>query len=150
MKKIFLVALGIFCIGCVTVEIPRYIKEESPYRKTYYASFEEVLLAVTNALEETGWRVSELTNPSIYEEDKQIDESKGKQGLVFTEMRQTPLFLASRYLNLNVFLRSDGQTTDVEIRYMATTPTLFKTMTNHKNDAVVNKIFKHIDEHLNP
>ncbi len=148
MRKIICLILVFLCAGCVSVKVSRYIKEESPYKKNFYASFEETLLAVNKALEEFGWKVTETADPQTYERDQGLPGESVRQVLLFTEVRQTPLIVSSRYMNLNVFLRWDGQKTGVEIRYQAVTPVLVKDMRSQKNDAVVNKILDRIGELL--
>jgi len=148
MKKIILLWMAICCIGCVTVNIPKYIKDESPYKKKFYASFEKTMLATTNVLEGLGWKVTGTANPANYDREKDIKNNNIKQTLIFVEVKQTPLFVSSRYTNLNIFLRSDEQSTDMEIRYLAVTPAFFKDMQSHKNDKAVGKIFDRIEEIL--
>jgi len=147
MKKIWLgAALFIVCAGCVSVKIPKYLKDEFPYKKKFYASFDETLTATQQALLDNGWHISDMSSPSVFEQDQAPLDPQGKQILIFTEMRQTPIVLTSRYMSLNVYLLSADNSTDVEIRYLAITPMLFKNMENYKNDAVVNKIFDRITE----
>jgi len=51
-------------------------------------------------------------------------------------------------MSLNVYVREIGEGADVEIRYLAITPVLFKDTKSYRNDAVVNKVFNRIDSLL--
>ena len=146
MKKLFLVLVAILFAGCVTVKIPKYLQDKSPYQKKYYVGYEETLAATRQALFDSGWKVSEVTSPMAFEQGEITKEDDKKQALIFTEVRQTPLLLSSRYLSVNVYVRAADEGTDVEIRYLGVTPMLFKNAQNFKNDAVVNKIFDRISE----
>ena len=147
MKKIWWFMVFVICTGCVTVKIPKYLKDEFPYKKKFYATFDNTLTATKQALKETGWKITEMANPSTFEQDQSVN-SKVKQILIFTEIRQTPLILSSRYMSLNLYLRSLEDATDVEIRYISVMPMLFKNSENYKNDDVVNKIFDRISQLL--
>ena len=147
MKKIWWFLVFVMCTGCVTVKIPKYLKDGFPYKKKFYATFDNTLTATKQALKETGWKITEMANPSTFEQDQSVN-SKVKQILIFTEIRQTPLILSSRYMSLNLYLRSLEDATDVEIRYISVMPMLFKNSENYKNDDVVNKIFDRISQLL--
>ena len=145
MKKIIVGLLVFTLAGCVTVKTPNYIQSINPYEKQFFAPQEEVFKATTQALDELGWEVSEITSPSIYEQRAQGDESSAKQVLIFTEVRQTPLFLSSKYMNINVFLRPTDEGTEVEIRYASVMPVFFKSIESYRNDPVVKKILDRIE-----
>ena len=148
MKKIALLLAALILSGCVTVKIPKYIKDTAPYTKKFYANFEDALAAARQALGDEGWKISEVANPAIFEQTPATDPNK-KQIVIFTETRQTPFIFSSRYMTVNVFLRNADDGTDVEVRYAAVTPMLFKNTNNYKNDPVVNKILNRISELLN-
>ncbi len=144
MRKVIIGILLLSCIGCVTVRIPKYLKDEFPYKRKYYANFDNTLDATMQALKELGWSVSDTSHPAVFEQDVLEGEDQSKQILLFTDVRQTPLLLSSRYMSLNVYVWSAGNSTDVEIRYMAMTPALFKSVQSYKNDPVVYKVFNRI------
>ena len=150
MKKILLCFLLLSCFGCVTVKMPKYLKDEFPYQKKFYASYDDTLTATMDALKGLGWEISETSHPSVFEHG-QLSEAEGaRQILIFTEIRQTPLFLSSRYMSLNVYVRMAGnESTDVEIRYVSVTPMLFKNSQSYKNEGVVQNVFDRISELLN-
>jgi len=148
MKIISFFLAIVMCAGCVTVNIPKYIQEESPYKKKFYATFEKTMLATTKTLEELGWQVTGTADPASYDREKDLKDANIKQALIFVEVRQTPLFVSSKYTNLNILLQSDDQATDMEIRYLAVTPAILKDLKSRKNDKAVGKILDRIEELL--
>ena len=145
-KTIFLLVVALLA-GCVSVKVPKYVADKSPYKKKFYADFETTFAAAQEALKEGGWKISDVKHPSVFEQGAVL-EGEEKQALIFTEIRQTPLFLSSRYMSLNVFVRPADNGTEVEIRYLSVVPALFKNRESYKNDAVVNKVFNRISEIL--
>jgi hypothetical protein len=135
--------LSVFLLaGCVTVKVPKYLEEDFPYRQDFYANFDTTFNATSSALKELGWKITETTSPSVFNPQ---ETSPRKQVLIFTEIRQTPLFLASAYASLNAYLREiDEKYTQVEIRYILVMP-FFK---SYQNDAMVDKIFNKIKQNL--
>ena len=147
MKKITVLLAVLFLAGCVSVKIPKYLQDKFPYKKKFYADFETTLKAAEQALRDTGWKISETANPGAFEQGD-LSGNEAKQILIFTEVRQTPLILSSRYMNLNVFVRTADNGTEVEIRYASVVPVVFQGRENYKNDAVVEKVFNRISELL--
>ena len=153
MERFVNLLIGIFCLallsGCSTVEIPKYIKDVNPYDQTFYASFQNTLDATTKALEHYGWEIIETAEPSMFEHSKAVDSPTTKQILLFSQVRQTGLFLGSRYQRLNVILRSvqDGRT-DAELRYVTVSSIPFKSFTKYKKDAVAKRILDRIEYNL--
>jgi len=149
MKRIFVVLLILLICGCVTVKIPKYLEDEFPYRQSFNASFEKTFAATLKALKNTGWQVSETTSPLVFGPRKASDKSRKYEVLIFTEIKQTPLFLGSSYVTLNALLRStDPSHTDVEIRYLSMVAILFKTSKSYQNDKLVERIFDKIELNL--
>ena len=145
MKKFWIFFLLIWCVGCMTVKIPKYLKDEFPYKHKFYASFDDTLDATIQALNDSGWKVADTSHPAVFEQGIARSDVENKQILLFTDVRQTPLLLSSRYMSLNVYIFSSDETTDVEVRYMAVTPVLFRSAETYKNDPVVNKVFDRIE-----
>ena len=143
MKRVVYFLLVLALAGCVSVKIPKYLPEKFPYKKKFYADFETTLKAAEEALQDTGWKISDRTHPSLFEEGY-VAEDQVRQALIFTEVRQTPLFLSSRYMGLNVFVRAADQGVDVEIRYVSVVPVIFNNRQSYKNDAVVGKVLNRI------
>lgn len=141
--KFFLLFLGIpllFCMGCASVMVPQYIRDEYPYRKNLYADFGRVQEAVEEALKESGWQVAKTTDPALFERNKTPVDPQARQALIFTEIRQTALFLGTRYARMNIYLHAGPDTTtEVEVRYLTVTSVPFKSFYNHRNDRFVQK-----------
>lgn len=148
MRKMGLILLLVFLSGCVTVKIPKYLQDNFPYKKKFYAKYEETLTVTQQALKDSGWKVSEVANPTAFEREAETKTTPKQEILIFTEARQTPVFLFSRYLSLNVYVRSAGDSTDVEIRCISITTFLFMNFKSYKNDALANKLLDHISKLL--
>jgi len=135
-------------MGCASIAIPDYIQEESPYKKVYYASYEDVLSSVTDVLNDLGWKSKGNVDPRIYEFGRKTpDESK--QILILTELRQTPLFVGTRYAKLNIFIQSvDDNSTEVEFRYLRITSFAFNNFYRYKNDRLAQRIFNNVEKEL--
>ncbi len=146
MRRTILLGLAFVfvCAGCVTVNIPKYIQDKSPYKKTFYAGYEETLEAAQKALKETGWQVTDTVNPIAYEQQG-ASEAQAKQVLIFTQARQTPAILTSRYMSLNVYVRAIDSGAEVEIRYFSVTPVLLGRAKGYKNNLVVNRVFDRME-----
>lgn len=148
MKRFRVFALLFFLSGCASVIIPNYVKDEHPYQKKFYADFDIVSKAAVQTLMDLGWEVSRTGDPSVFEES-QIKE--GRQTLIFTEVRQTALFFATRYARMNIYLRAGtGNTTDAELRYLTMTSLPFKGFNNYRNDRFAQKFFAHLEALLEP
>ena len=57
-----------------------------------------------------------------------------------------PRILFSKYLNLNVYVRSLEDSVEVEVRYAKSTSILIKQFKGTKNDAYVNRLLDKIEE----
>ncbi|MBU1995567.1 MAG: hypothetical protein KKF78_00255 [Candidatus Omnitrophica bacterium] len=149
MKKIILILMVFVLCGCATVNIPNYIKDENPYKQKLYAEFDTTLKATVNTLNDFGWEVEEITKPSVFEITKEANK-ESQQVLLFTKVRQTAMFLGSRFTKMNVYVRSGSDNvTEVEIRCFTFNSVVFNKFTSYKKDRAVEKIFKHIQERLN-
>ena len=148
MRKFLLILLAIICAGCVSVSIPHYLNDKHPYQKKFYLGFKETAVATEKVLRDSGWIISGSSDPTVYEQNPTYDPSLGEQTLLFTDTRQTLMILFSRYTQLNVYLRSFSDGTEVEIRYIAVTPIPFKNFTSYRNDRLVRNLFNRIDREL--
>ena len=150
MKKIIIYSLFLISLtGCSTTHIPGYIVDKYPYKRIFTADFDQVLKAATQTFQDMGWAIAKTTHPSEYERDNGLEETPSQQILLFTEIRQTSLFIGTRYTRLNVYLReTQDKTTEVEIRYLTVNAFFFKTFYHYKNNKAVDRIFKHIQELL--
>lgn len=148
MKKSIFVLLFLLT-GCASVTIPNYIRDEHPYRKTFYAPFDTVLEATVHALEDSGWQVAKTTEPSVFERNKATDTPGVRQILLFTNVRQMPLILGTRYARMNVYLQSTpDNTTEIELRYLTVTSVSLKNFQNYRNDGYAQKFFTRIESLL--
>jgi uncharacterized protein YceK len=146
VKKIIIGLAVFFLVGCVTVKVPKYLQEDFPYRKDFTADFDRSFEATYSALKELGWSIAETTSPSAFDPAKAVSK---RQLLIFTEIRQTPLFLSSAYASLNAYLREiDKDHTQIEIRYLSVLPLPFKNVNSYQNDSLIQKIFARIEKNL--
>ncbi|HBR14706.1 MAG TPA: hypothetical protein DD723_04065 [Candidatus Omnitrophica bacterium] len=149
MRRIIYILIFLTFTGCATISVPNYIKDQNPYKKTYYSNFSDVLKATTEALEEAGWKVVNTSDPSVFEGNKASDDPQVKQLLLFTDIRQTSLFFATRYARINAYVLSGGnQTTELELRYITVTSVLFKKFYSYKKDRFVEHLLKTIEKKL--
>ncbi len=148
MRNFFLVLCAVVLTGCVSAKIPTYLNDNVPYKKNFYSSYDDTLSAVKQSLEDLGWKIASLSDLVVYEVQAATDDTDRKQILIFTEVRQTPFMLGTRYAKMNIFVRRLSETTEVEIRYVTITSTLLKSFENYKNDSAVARIFEHIEKLL--
>jgi len=146
MKRIFLI-LVLFCLGCTTTRIPAYIQDKNPYVKRFPAGFEATSAAVEQTLADMGWEIDETTDPIVYEQDR-INDLDEKQVLLLTTIRQTGMFLGTRYAKMNIYLRSKKEVSEVELRYVTITVTPLKTLTSYRNDSAAQRILDHVEKLL--
>lgn len=148
MKKIFLILIMIFLTGCASVNIPKYIVDENPYKKKFYSEFETTLKVTVSTLKDFGWEVEEITKPSVFERAKDLGV-ENQQVLLFTNIRETSMFLGSRFARLNVYVRSGTDNiSEVEIRCITVNSVVYNKFTSYKKDSAVERIFDKIQEHL--
>ncbi len=148
MKRVIVLFFMLFFVGCVSATIPHYLQDKSPYKKKFYASYDDTLKAVQTTLPDLGWKITSLSDPVVYEQNSAGNEAVPKQILMFTDVRQTAFFLGTRYAKMNIYVRSLSDGTEVEIRYITVTSTPFKTLKNYKNDNAVQRIFDRIEKAL--
>ena len=150
MKKNVLFFVSLFAlIGCASVTIPNYIRDEHPYRKTFYASFDTVLDVTVHALEDSGWKVAKTTEPSVFERNKDMDKPGVKQILLFTNVRQMAFIFGTRYARMNIYVQSAADnSTEVELRYLRVTSASLKNFQNYRNDRYAEKFFGRIESLL--
>lgn len=147
MSKRILFWISVFTVmGCASVTIPNYIRDEHPYHKKFYAPFDTVLEAAVHALEDSGWQVTKRTDPSVFERNKDAGTSGVQQILLFTDVRQMPLFVGTRYARMNIYLQSTAEnTTEIELRYLTITSVSLKNFQNYRNDRFAEKFFARIE-----
>ena len=132
----------------MSIQIPSYIQDKNPYKREFYAGFDETLTATKNVLKNWEWTITRTADPSVFEETPQDKNVQGKEILLFTGSKQTSLFLFSRYTQLNIYLRALKNTTEVEVRYSAVIPLSFKQFRSYRNNRFVKKFFGQIARQL--
>lgn len=135
----------LFVSGCVTAKIPDYLTDKNSYKRQFFVTFEEALQATRTALEDLGWTIINQADPAVYE---QTPTPLMRQVILFTDIRQTPMFLGSRYAKMNLILRQLKEQTEIEIRYLTVSSLPFKNIESFKNDAAVARIFEKIADEL--
>ena len=138
-------------MGCVTLEVPRYLEGEFQYKKEFNSNFNDTFAATVKALESLGWKIANTENMPFLEKEATDSTTQKHQSLIFTEIKQRSLFIFSTYLTLNVYVKSASDTTsEVDVRYLSITalPPFFKEWRVNKNEGLVNKIYKKIAHYL--
>ena len=95
------------------------------------------------ALEDLGWIIEHKVDPAVYEQGS-IESAEEQRVLLLTQIRQTPMFLGTRYAKLNVYIKSLKGVSEIEIRYLTVTSVFFKTFQTYQNDKAVERIFRRI------
>jgi len=147
MKRKFLCLLLLTLVGCTTTSIPSYLQDKNPYKKRFYATFPEARAAVENVLSELGWKIAEGVDPLVYEQSD-VNDLSDQQILLVTDVRQTPLFVGSRYARLNIFLRSQKNISEVEIRYYTVTNVGIKNFKSYGDKGAMRRIMERIEAKL--
>jgi len=148
-QKFLIVGIFFIFTGCTSITVPEYIQDKNPYKHKFYASFDNVLEASVQVLEESGWKVAKESDPAVFERSQSgIDSNQSI--LLFSKVRQNALFLGTRYARINVYLRSseNQDITEVEIRYITINSTLLKTFENYNHDHAVSRLFSKIEGRL--
>ena len=145
MKTIFLM-LSLVLVGCTTLQIPSYIKSEHPYSKKVYGDYNKIVYAVRDVLVRNGWKIKTITTPTIYERTLEGDENSNI--LIFTEVKEQSMVLATSYTHLNVLILSIADGAMIEIRYGKLTQMPFKQMRSSRNDQLANAMLGQIEQKM--
>lgn len=145
--------LGFFVLltfmGCSTAHIPSYIQDKSPYKQTFYGTYEEVLNATLQALEDHGWLVERTTDPSVYERSKTTVDPNARSVLIMTKVKKYPKMTGSRYGRLNIYLVTNtSESTDLEVRFLTVNSLTFKSFKNYRHDDGVQALFQSIEKKI--
>jgi len=151
MKKIiYCVFLMMIFAGCSTVNVSKYIQARNPYEKSFYSEFDQVLKSTSRILEESGWKISGSSHPSVYENNPVSDEQDIKQIMLISDVRQFSFFLGTKYTRINAFIKEGpDQTTIVELRCLSVTSLPFKSFDNYKRNKTAEKLLNLIEQDLN-
>lgn len=147
MKKWIAMLLVFALAGCTSTGIPTYIPDQKASKKRFYATFSEAQSGVEKALEDLGWTVEKTMAPSVYEKNETNDLTE-RELLFVTEVRQTSFFLGTRYARMNIFLRSQKNISEIELRYITVTSTFIKTFRNYGDNATLKRIMERIEAEL--
>jgi len=129
----------------MTAKFPQYLSDKHPYKKEFYVPFDKALEAAKTVLTNMGWKIVGEGNPAVYE---QTTTPRAKELILFTDIRQTALFLGSRYSKMNIILRSNDTMTEVEIRYLTIMSLPFRNIESFRNDHAVEQIFARLADRL--
>lgn len=144
--KMILVLLSLVCAGCTTLQIPSYIKSEHPYSRKMYGNYDKIVYAVRDVLTHNGWKIKTITNPTIYERTLEGDENNNI--LIFTEIKEQSMLVATSYTHLNVFILSIADGAMVEIRYGKLTQMPFKQLRSARCDKLAESLLEQIEQKI--
>ena len=148
--KIIIIFLVLGLSGCTTIEIPSYVKDQHPYKRKVYVSFDDTLKATQHVLEESAWVIKTQAKPSVYEMTYAHDEdSEVKQVMLITDIKQGSFILGTAYTRLNIFIvSSQANETDIELRYLTIKSFPLKSFTSYRKDHAANQILDKIEKAL--
>jgi hypothetical protein len=146
-KKIIFLFVLCVTMGCVSTRVPSYLTDKKPFERRFYAGHTEALAGVKQAMTNSGWVLEQVMEPQVYELDPQKADIE-EQLLLMTEVRERRRILFSRYERMNIFIRSRGNVTDVEMRYLVINDmTLFKSKT-YGNEKLAKRFFDLVQKEL--
>lgn len=151
MLRIFCILTLIFIVGCVTVEVPKYLNDKPAYSKNIEGNFNQTFTATVKSFKDMGWRVSETESTPIAKINNEEVERPAQTAIIITELKQRSMIIFSTYLMLNAYVRYlEENKTEVEIRYLSITsaPPLFRQWRVYKNDGLVEKLYKEINKNI--
>jgi|GEM_PF-5124096 len=115
LRKVIAGGLLVFMTGCAPLSLPRYIPSRNVETQRFYAGYERVLPAARQAMQEMGWQMAQEADPNIFEignADNQADQAI----LIISEPRPERALWGSRQARLNIYIYSQGEVSDMEIR----------------------------------
>ncbi len=142
---LLLMFVGFFA-GCTTIQVPGYLQNKRASTKQFYADFARTSQAVRLAFSDLGWEIEEEASPEVYE----ISSQRGvkEELLMITKIRQTSFFVGTRYARINVYVRSNGEVSEVEMRYMVTSTFLIWKPSTYGNENLAKRFFELVDRHF--
>ena len=131
--------------------MPETIKEDFAYEKVFKADLEKSIKLATEALEGLGWKVANILRSKLTKEDRSLDKNPKYLAYIFTEIKQSQLFLTTAYSTFNVRVETmdDGQT-EIAMRYLSVVPIppFYNKKIDYKNDKLIEKIYSRIEDNL--
>ena len=134
--------------GCATVQVANYIKDDHPYTRRVYGSFDKVADAVRDVLAQEGFKITDEVDPAVFERDERYERAGARNLLIFTSVKQLPRVVYSKYFHLNIYLRSLADSTEVEVRYAKATNIMVKQFKGTRNDPYVNRLLDAIEAEI--
>ncbi len=142
---IFILFFG-FC-GCAKNYVPHYLQKHHPYIRRFHGNFELSRTAVTQALQDMGWTISEETEPEVYEHHP-YNDLDAQQILLITDKKEIKSFWGRRYSIVNVFLRHKNNVSEIEIRIMKGHSVWLKEFRRYRDDKTADRLFESIEQTL--
>jgi len=129
--------------------MPHYVTDKNPYKRRFDSQFAQTLEATKATLQEMGWAIKEEKDPGIYERAWKLEDPSIEHVLIFTEYNKSNFFVHSKNTVINAYIRENKSgSCDVELRYLSVTTHFFKEFFTYRNDKLINKIYKSIEEKL--
>ena len=133
-------------VGCATVDTGHYIQAQNPYKRTYYGSFDGILVAVRKTLQEEDWQIANEVDPDLYERNPLHKPGEQDNVLIFTEIRRAQRFVYAKSTHLNVYvIRIDGGV-EVDLRYVTVTDLRLWKKRSYRNERLVKKVLDRIEQ----
>ena len=135
--------------GCGSIPITDYIPStHDPYKRKYYSDFKSVVETVKDVLKQNEWTIAAEDDPSVYERRSPSNDAQAKSVVLFTDIRSNWRLIYARHTHMNVFIFSDGDTTEVDVRYSSQIATVFRQFHRYRNDKLIRRILDKIEESL--
>jgi len=114
-RKVFAGCLLVLVTGCAPLSLQAYIPSKNSELQRFYAGYERVLPAVRQAMCERGWPIAQETDPDVFEVVNA--EKRADQAMLFiSEPRREKALWGSRQARLNIYIHSQGEVSDMEVR----------------------------------
>ena len=138
--------LSFFVAGCGSINIPTYIAEKKPFKQRFYANHSQASSAVRQAFTELGWSIEEEVSPEVFEVD--IKQRQSENLMIISKDIISRMFVKIKQARANVYIRSNNDISEVEIRYMAIYSFRFFKPKSYGNKKLANKFFKLVQNSL--
>ncbi|MFP4472242.1 MAG: hypothetical protein ACLFPX_00020 [Candidatus Omnitrophota bacterium] len=147
MRRWMLIVLcAVLAAGCTSTRLPNYVQAEKPFTKRVYADYESAVTAVKMTLDDLGWEIAEEAAPEVFEVETDVQDTE--QILLITELRATRMFFATRYARINVYVRSSGEISEVELRYMVVNSMAFWKPRSYGSQSLADRFFELLGKNL--